>query len=453
MQSSPSSSSPKHRYALVGTGGRAPMFLDPIADTYRDSCELVGLCDISATRLAFHQHRLALAYGITPPPGYAAADFDRMIAEQKPDTVIVCTPDYTHHEYIVRALDAGCDVISEKPLTTDGANYTAIADAVRRSGRSVRTTFNYRWGVGATKVRELIASGAIGKVKHVDFEYMLNTSHGADYFRRWHSYKKCSGGLLVHKSTHHFDLVNWWIDAIPDTVFAMGDLSFYGRKNAIDRGQEALTAYPRYTGEPKAINDPFRFDLERDPTLKGLYLEAEADSGYLRDQNVFREGIDIEDTMSVMVKYRTGVMMSYSLNAFCPCEGFRASITGDAGRIEYIEHHASHIITGDRDIKTDAHGGEDATQLFLHPLFESPRRVPIPKVDAPHGGGDPFIQEQIFSKNPPADHHRRSAGHEQGAASLLIGAAANRALATGLPVRIADIAELRPDARHLSELV
>ncbi|CAM2979702.1 Gfo/Idh/MocA family oxidoreductase [Rariglobus hedericola] len=452
MQSSPSSSSSKQRYALVGTGGRAPMFLDPIADTYRDSCELVGLCDISATRLAWHQQRLALAYGTTPPPAYAAADFDRMIAEQKPDTVIVCTPDYTHHEYIVRALDAGCDVISEKPLTTSADNYTAISDAVRRSGRTVRTTFNYRWGIGATTVRRLIAEGAIGKVKHVDFEYMLNTSHGADYFRRWHSYKKYSGGLLVHKSTHHFDLVNWWIDAIPDTVFAMGDLVFYGKDNAVARGQEALTAYPRYTGEPKAAGDPFRFDLQRDPTLKALYLDAEADSGYLRDQNVFREGIDIEDTMSVMVRYRTGAMLSYSLNAFCPCEGFRVSITGDAGRIEYVEEHASHIITGDRDIKIESHGDEP-TRLTLHPLFEAPRRVPIPKVDAPHGGGDPLIQEQIFSAHPPADPFRRGAGHEQGAASLLIGAAANRALATGQPVRIADIAELKSGARHLSQLI
>jgi predicted dehydrogenase len=447
------STSTKTRYALVGTGGRSPMFLDPIADTYRDSCELVGLCDLSATRLAFHQQRLVNAYGGCPVPGYAAMEFDRMIAEQKPDTVIVCTPDYTHHEYIVRSLDAGCDVISEKPLTTDASNYTAIADAVRRSGRSVRTTFNYRWGPGASKVRELIAAGAIGKIKHVDFEYMLNTNHGADYFRRWHSYKKYSGGLLVHKSTHHFDLVNWWIDAIPDTVFAMGDLAFYGRENAIDRGQEKLTAYPRYTGVAAAEGDPFKFDLTRDPTLKGLYFDAEADSGYLRDQNVFRDGIDIEDTMSVMVKYRTGAMMSYSLNAFCPNEGFRASITGDGGRIEYIEHHASHIITGDRDIKTDAHGPEEATQLILHPLFEAPRRVPIPKADAPHGGGDPLIQEQIFSPAPPADPFRRSAGHEQGAASLLIGAAANRSLVTSQPVRIADIAEIKPGARHLSELI
>ncbi|MEZ0218521.1 MAG: Gfo/Idh/MocA family protein [Rariglobus sp.] len=448
----PTPSLTKHRYALVGAGGRAPMFLDPIADTYRDHCELVGLCDISSIRMTWHRRRLASAYGTPPAPAYVAADFDRMLIEQKPDTVIVCTPDYTHHDYIVRALDFGADVISEKPLTTSGENYTAIADAVHRSGRSVRTTFNYRWGVGATKVRELIAGGAIGRVKHVDFEYMLNTSHGADYFRRWHSQKKCSGGLLIHKSTHHFDLVNWWIDAIPDTVFAMGDLAFYGKENALARGQEKFTAYPRYTGTEAARADPFRLVLDEDATLKGLYLDAEADSGYLRDRNVFRNGIDIEDTMSVMVRYRTGAMMSYSLNAFCPCEGYRASITGDAGRIEYIEHHASHIITGDRDIKTAPHGDDDATQLTLHPLFEAPRRIPIPKVDSPHGGGDPLIQEQIFSENPPADAHRRNAGHEQGAASLLIGAAANRALVTRQPIRIADLAELKPEARHLSQL-
>ncbi|MFH1498847.1 MAG: Gfo/Idh/MocA family oxidoreductase, partial [Verrucomicrobiota bacterium] len=399
----------KTRYALVGTGGRSPMFLDPIADTYSDHCALVGLCDLSPTRLRWHQERLARDYGTPPIPAYAAADFDRMLEEQHPDVVIVCTPDYTHHDYIIRALEAGCDVISEKPLTTSAENFAAIDDAVRRTGRSVRTTFNYRWGAGPTKVRELIASGAIGNVKHVDFEYTLNTSHGADYFRRWHSHKQCSGGLLVHKSTHHFDLVNWWIDAVPDTVFAMADLAFYGKANAVARGQENLTAYPRYTGVPAAKTDPFGFDLERDPTLKGLYFDAEADSGYLRDQNVFRDGIDIEDTMSVMVRYRTGVMMTYSLNAFCPGEGYRAAITGDKGRIEYSERHPSHIITGDRDIKMDA--GKWSEQLVLHPHFEPPRVIALPQTHAPHGGGDPIIQEQIFSPHAPEEHHGRNAGH------------------------------------------
>ena len=57
---------------------------------------------------------------------------------------------------------------------------------------------------------------------------MLDTKHGADYFRRWHRDKAHSGGLLVHKASHHFDLVNWWIQSAPTRVFASGGLRFYG---------------------------------------------------------------------------------------------------------------------------------------------------------------------------------------------------------------------------------
>lgn len=443
----------KHRYAAVGTGGRIPMFIDPIADTYRDTSELVGLCDPSATRRRYHRDRLSREYGIPAVPDYDAADFDRMITEQKPGTIIVCTPDYTHHDYIVRALDAGCDVISEKPLTTTAESFAAIDAAVRRNpGRRLRTAFNYRWAPGATRVRQLIASGAIGKIKHVDFEYMLNTAHGADYFRRWHSYKKYSGGLLVHKSTHHFDLINWWIDAIPETIFAMGGLVFYGKQNAIARGQENLTRYPRYTGHSESEGDPFRMNLEGDPTLKALYRQAEADSGYIRDENVFRDGIDIEDSMSLTLRYRTGVMASYSLNAYCPCEGFRVAISGDGGRLEYTEQHAAHIITGDRNIKHDPKASRGST-LRIQKLFGDPELIPIEMPEGGHGGADPLIQEQMFSATPPADPDHRNAGHEQGAASLLVGAAANRSIATGQPIHISDLYPLRPEARQLHELV
>jgi predicted dehydrogenase len=180
---------------------------------------------------------------------------------------------------------------------------------------------------------------------------MLNTSHGADYFRRWHSRKECSGGLLVHKSTHHFDLINWWLDGIPALVFGLGGLVFYGKKNAMSRGNDAWTRYERYTGVPASKGDPFRLDVDSDPAMRGLYYNAEAETGYIRDQNVFREDIDIEDSMSLLIKYRRGEMVTYSLNAYCPAEGFRASISGDAGRIEYVENHSSHIITGDPEIK------------------------------------------------------------------------------------------------------
>src|SRR5437763_392954 len=69
-------------------------------------------------------------------------------------------------------------------------------------------------------------------VVSVDFHECLDTSHGADYFRRWHRLKQNSGTLLVHKASHHFDLANWWLDSMPMEVTAFGDLKFYGHNNS-----------------------------------------------------------------------------------------------------------------------------------------------------------------------------------------------------------------------------
>jgi predicted dehydrogenase len=446
----------RRRFACVGTGGRARMFLDPAATRFRDAAEIAGLCDASLVRAGYQRRRLRDVLGHTPDvPVYSAGDFGRMLRETKPDEVIVCTIDRTHDDYIVAALRAGCDVVTEKPMTTDAEKCARILDAVRETGRHVRVAFNYRWAAGATKVREIIAAGAIGKVRHVNLEYLLNTSHGADYFRRWHSEKKNSGGLLVHKSTHHFDLVNWWIDAIPERVFAQGGLLFYGRENALRRGDGALTRYPRYRGAD-TNGDPFAYDfshslLQDQNYEEHLYLDAEEETGYIRDKNVFRDGIDIEDVMNVLVRYRDGTFLNYSLVAFSPYEGYRVSFTGDRGRLEYEEWHGAHILGNDTTGAEHTHAGPHALRVFPH--FKEPYNVEIQRTGGGHGGGDPLLQEQIFSPTAPADPFGRSAGHEQGAASILVGIAANRSLETRQPVRIQDLVNLRPDATHLSQLI
>ncbi|MDQ8194804.1 Gfo/Idh/MocA family oxidoreductase [Coraliomargarita sp. SDUM461004] len=441
----------KIKYAVVGTGGRIPMFIDPIAETYHENAQIVGFCDPSPTRMKWHLDRLVKAYDYADIPCYGIDDFDKMLVEQQPDVVIVCTPDYLHRDYIVKSMEHGCDVITEKPLTIDAESCAIIMEAVERTGRHLRTAFNYRWQPGASKVRELIGSGTIGKVIHVDFEYMLNTIHGADYYRRWHSDKSCSGGLFIHKATHHFDLINWWLDAIPESVYALGELAFYGKENAIARGQEAWTKYDRYTGVEAAKKDPFALRMDEDETLKQLYYNAEADSGYIRDKNVFRDGITIEDTMSALIKYRTGVVANYSLNSYCPREGFVVTINGDGGRIEYEERSASHIITGDKEIRMEANH-KRSLHLKVQKLFGEPYEVPIEEGPGGHGGGDPLLQEQMFAKKPTKDELGRNAAHEQGAASILVGVAANQSMESKLPVNLNDLWSLSPEAKHLHEL-
>ena len=222
----------RRRYALVGTGGRAKMYVDAIAGTYAANSELVALCDISPTRMEWYRQLVATEYGQTDLPAYPASEFDRLVRETKPDVVVVTSMDSTHHEYIIRAMELGCDVITEKPMTIDAEKARAIFAAIERTGKQLRVTFNYRYAPIATKAREVLMSGAIGRPLHVNFQWVLDTYHGADYFRRWHREKDKSGGLLVHKATHHFDLINWWLQAYPAEVFAMGNLAFYGRENA-----------------------------------------------------------------------------------------------------------------------------------------------------------------------------------------------------------------------------
>lgn len=432
------------------------MFIDPVPQHYAEHAEIVGLCDSSLVRASFHRDRLKNQFGYHDVPVYKAADFSLMLRETRPDVVVVCTVDSEHDHYINEAVRAGCDVVTEKPMTTTAEKCASILRAVEESRRSVRVAFNYRWIPGATKVRELLRAGTIGDVRHVTLEYLLNTSHGADYFRRWHANKANSGGLLVHKSTHHFDLVNWWIDAVPSDVFAHGALQFYGRENALRRGEADRTRYARYLGSG-AKDDPFNYDyshsmLQDIPYEKAIYLgEAEKESGYIRDRNVFREGIDIEDTMNVLVRYRNGTLLNYSLNAFSPYEGYRVAFTGDRGRIEYSEMHGAHI-PGDSKVGEE-HSHGRARELRVLPHFKPPYTVEIPEGKGAHGGSDPLLQEQIFARNPPVDPFQRSAGHEQGAASILIGIAANKSIATGKSVKITDLVNLRPDATRLSDLV
>jgi predicted dehydrogenase len=434
----------KKRYAIVGTGGRSGMFIRAILETYKETSELVAFCDLSAQRMKHWNMHVEQSHQHPPIPTYLADQFDKMVAETKPDVVIVTTMDCLHHKYIVRAMELGCDAVTEKPMTTDAEKVKAIFDAIERTGRQLRVTFNYRYMAGFTKIRELIDQGVIGRPLSVDFQWMLDTRHGADYFRRWHREKEKSGGLLVHKSTHHFDLVNWMIDSYPKRVMAMGGLKFYGRKNAAARGENY--SYERYTGSAEAERDPFARFLDREegkvitdttkPSFRTLYLEAEKDSGYVRDRNVFGDGITIEDTMGVLAEYQNGVQLNYSLLAYCPWEGERIAVNGTKGRIEYFSRGAGHLILGQSDEELAKAQAANEKYLTVQPMFKPRYDVEIPVAKGGHGGGDARILERIFGANPEPDPFGRDANHIDGAVSVLLGVAANKSIESGASVDV-----------------
>jgi len=422
----------KKRYALVGCGSRARLFYEAVASVYGETSEMVAFCDISPARMDYANKLLAKCGG-TVVPAYRHTDFERMIGETKPDCVIVTAVDRIHDHYIIKAMDMGCDVITEKPMTIDEEKAQAIIDAQKRTGRSLRVTFNYRYSPHNTKVRELVMNGAIGDVLSMHFEWLLDTRHGADYYRRWHRNKYNSGGLLVHKSTHHFDLVNFWLGDRPKRVFAMGDLMFYGMKNAEKRGVTEF--YDRAHGNAAAMNDPFAIDLVADEDMRGMYLDAEGDSGYIRDRSVFSDDVAIEDVMGVMVRYNRGTILTYSLNTFMPWEGFNVAFNGTKGRMELAVMENSYVSGRDKIVHQ---GATETERLTVRPLFGEPYEVDVEKQSGGHGGGDPVMLNDIFG-TPAEDPFNRAASHIDGAMSILTGIAANKSIASGSAVNIADL--------------
>ncbi|MGW6733788.1 Gfo/Idh/MocA family protein [Streptomyces sp. NPDC055013] len=435
------------RAAVVGLGARARLFTEALAGPYADRFDLAGFCDVNSRRMAVHNAWLAEAHpGRAPVPSYGAEDFDEMLRRERIDLVVVCTVDHTHDDYIVRALEAGCDVVTEKPMTTDADKARRILDARQRTGREVRVAFNYRYNPVHSAVREIIAAGEIGEVGSVHFEWLLDLRHGADYFRRWHRDKANSGGLMVHKSTHHFDLVNWWLAARPETVYAQGDLFFYGDEAGRRRG--LARDYDRAHGSPAADTDPFALHLADSPVLSALYLDGEAEDGYHRDRNVFAPGVSIEDDMAVLVRYTTGATLTYHLTAYSPWEGYRIAFNGSEGRLELLVEESTWTRPRPRTNASDPvlHGAgvEDTagrTELLLRRSWEKPREIKVATGEGGHGGGDVRMLADLFGTRAP-DPLSRAADAADGARSLVTGLAANRSFETGLPVRTGDLLDL-----------
>ncbi|MGS2762010.1 Gfo/Idh/MocA family oxidoreductase [Sinomicrobium sp. M5D2P9] len=434
--------SKKLRIVLVGTGVRGISFWGKrLAEQYSDILEFAGLCDINPGRLEFGRRHI----GVTCP---TFSDFEKMIRETKPDLVIVTTKDSTHHEFIIKGLDMGCDVLTEKPLTTDEDKCQAIIDAERRSGKKLIVGFNYRWSPYNTRIKELLADNSIGKITSVDFHWYLNTYHGASYFRRWHGLKEEGGTLWVHKATHHFDLLNWWIDSEPSEVFAYGDLEHYGA-NGPFRGDKCRTC-----GHKSECD--YYWDITENDHMMRLYVDHEKHDGYIRDNCLFRNEIDIYDKMSAQVKYKNNTVLNYSLTTYSPFEGWRVAFNGTEGRLEAwqdipyqngetVDQSEMHA----REMDQSGEEDQDQEPVIVHKLWKDFKTVKVAMERGGHGGGDKRLQDKMFKSPDMPDPYGRAAGLRDGVMSVLIGIAARKSIETGRPVKIGELTDLEPRIKRV----
>ena len=409
-------SAARRRYAIVGTGVRGiGMWGRPLVERYADVLEFVGLCDVNPLRVEVAKKTI----GVDCP---TFTSLDEMLDRAKPELLMVTTVDATHEACIVKALDRGVDVLTEKPMVTDEAQCRTVLDAEKRSGRSLGVTFNYRYAPKHQKIKELLLAGEIGRVTSVDFSWYLDTSHGADYFRRWHRLaveERLALGAQGEPPLRPRELV-----ARRRSRRGLGvrqPLQRYGK-----RGEFRHT---NCRACPDKARCAYHWDITKDPRLVSLYVDCEKADGYLRDGCVFKEDVDIPDTMNAIVRYSNGVAMSYSLNAFMPIEGYRLAFNGTEGRLEV------------RDYERQPWAVPEETEMHVIRNFGERRKIDLPKAEGGHGGGDDVLRDLIF-RNIDLPPYMRLPSSRAGAMSCLTGIAARKSMDSGHPVKIADLVAL-----------
>lgn len=426
-------------FPLMGIAPEAPTAAGTIGfgadhEDLSDHGTVVAIVDPDQARVAaFNADLVPAEHG--PIPWYAPDAFDQMVTEARPDAVIVTSPDHTHGHYIVRALDLGLDVVTEKPMVATAAEAGQVLAAEARSRGTVRVTHNLRFTPRHIRVKEMVADGLIGRPLQVLLDYHVDRVHGASYFLRWNRTRAASGGLSIHKSTHHLDLVSWWLDQEPVRAYALGGRAYYGAESphrprdetgAPLPNEQVRDADPYYRAQAGTGTFPAGAATNR-TGMFGLPYTHQYPAG--RDDYLYDDEIDIEDHFTALLDFDGGAHLAYMINFSSAWEGYRITLVGTEGQIEIAQGRLP--------------DGEDLglpSAITYRPVFGAPRTVEVETGAGGHGGADPLMRHDLF--RGPSERSRSlglAADSREGAIAVAAGEAIWRSIATGAPVDVRDL--------------
>lgn len=376
----------KVRIGVIGVWGRGA-----IARNWQASgrAEVVAGMDVCDRNIAIFKREVA-------PDAWVTKDYRELLVREDLDAIAITSPDYTHEEYAVAALEAGKHVFCEKPLAITIEGCDRILRAWQASGKRLMVGFNMRYMNMFRTMKEIVDSGVIGEIKAVWVRHFVG--HGGDYYYHdWHGTRENTTGLLLQKGSHDIDVVHWITGRYTKRVVAMGSLDYFGGDKPND-----LTCVEC-------------------PEQKTCF---EAQPNSTRIQCAFRQEIDVEDHSLVLMDMEGGIKASYLQCHYTPDYHRNYTFIGTEGRLENSEPD------GKVWVKTRASG----TWRQL-----ADRTYEIKKAHGTHSGADPvicndFLDMIIDGKEPLATP-------EAGRMSVAVGCAASESLRNGnKPVDIPPIA-------------
>ena len=181
----------KLRVLLIGAAFSADLHCDGYS-RIKDKVEIVGICDRAVDRI----HALAQRYGFT---GYTAYDdIDTAIANCDCDLVDICMPNFLHRDVAIKSLNAGHNIICEKPLATTVEDAQDMVDTADRLGKHIYYAEDWLFAPAFRKALEIVESGKVGKPLYI----RARESHCGSHSPFAQTIKFCGGGCMVHLGVH-----------------------------------------------------------------------------------------------------------------------------------------------------------------------------------------------------------------------------------------------------------
>ena len=376
----------KLKVILIGAGSRGVGYTSNMAEK-PDKFEVVAVAE------PVEERRLNIKNKHNIPDEMCFESWEAIFEKEKfADVVLICTMDRDHLASALAAIDKGYDILLEKPATPTPEDCVTLRNAAKEKGVKILVCHVLRYTPFFMKIKELITSGKLGRVISIEHDECVGNVHQSHSFVRgnWGNSKR-SSTMLLQKSCHDIDILQWLLDKKCKRVHSFGSTTYFTRENAPEGSPEYC-----YQGCPNADTCYYNaVKLYYDDKDNLWFRGAAAKKYHPTDEEVweaitttqygkcvFKCDNDVVDHQVVNMEFEDGTLVNFNMCAF-NFGGRHIRVMGTKGE---LVGEAGNKIMKFYDFATRKHEDIDTEATILGETVVSG-----------HGGGDAGIVDALYN--------------------------------------------------------